>query len=73
VVDDREVVTRVARDSKDEGKPDVFETYETTGGVTQLVRREEDLNRDGRVDVVSVYEKGRLVQRAISDEALAPL
>jgi hypothetical protein len=41
--------------------------------VTQLVRREEDLNRDGRVDVVSVYEKGRLVQRAISDEALAPL
>jgi hypothetical protein len=73
VVDDREVVTRVARDSKDEGKADVFESYETSGGVTQLVRREEDLNRDGRVDVVSVYEKGRLVQRAISDEALAPL
>lgn len=73
VVDGREVVSRVRRDSRDEGKPDVVETYETRGGETRLVRREEDLNRDGRVDVVSVFEKGRLVQRAISDEALAPL
>jgi hypothetical protein len=74
VVDGNEVVARVARDSRDEGKPDVFESYETEGGETRLVRREEDLNRDGKVDVVSVYDhKGRLVQRAISDDALAPL
>jgi hypothetical protein len=37
------------------------------------VRKEEDLNGDGTPDVVSVYEQGRLVQRAISDEALSPL
>jgi hypothetical protein len=74
VVDGQEVVAKIARDSHDEGKPDVFETYETQGGETRLVRREEDLNRDGKVDVVSVYDrKGRLVQRAISDDALAPL
>jgi hypothetical protein len=74
VVDGEEVVARVARDSKDQGKPDVFETYETHDGETRLVRREEDLNRDGKVDVVAVYDqKGRLVQRAVSDDALAPL
>jgi len=73
VVDGREVVTRVRRDTRDEGKADVVEIYETSGGETRLARREEDLNRDGRVDVVSVFDKGRLVQRAISDEALAPL
>ena len=74
VVDGVEVVTRIARDSRDEGRPDVFETYETHNGETRLVRREEDPNRDGKVDVVSVYdERGRLVQRAISDDALAPL
>jgi len=63
----------VERDTQDAGKPDVFESFETNDGETRIVRREEDLNRDGKPDVVSVYEKGRLVQRAISDEALAPL
>ncbi|MDJ0853259.1 MAG: hypothetical protein QNK04_33250 [Myxococcota bacterium] len=73
VVEGKEVVATVERDSRDRGKPDVFETYETRGGETRLVRREEDVNGDGSIDVISVYEDGKLVQRAISDEALSPL
>jgi hypothetical protein len=72
-VDGREVVVRIERDSRARGKPDVFETYETVGGETRIARREEDLNGDGTIDVVSTYEGGKLVQRAISDEALSPL
>jgi hypothetical protein len=73
VVGGREVVTRIERDTRDRGKPDVFETYETTNGETRIARKEEDVNGDGSIDVVSTYENGKLVQRAISDEALSPL
>lgn len=73
VVDEREVVARIEHDTHDQGKPNVFETYETLGDRTLLSRKEEDLDGDGSVDVVSTYENGRLVQRAISDEALSPL
>lgn len=73
VVDGQEVVSRVERDSRDHGKADIFETYATRDGNSQLTRREEDINGDGTIDVVSVYEQGKLVQRAISDEALSPL
>jgi hypothetical protein len=72
-VDGREVVVRVERDSRARGKPDVFETYETVGGETRIARREEDLDGDGSIDIVSTYQGGKLVQRAISDEALSPL
>jgi len=73
VVDGQEVVAKIDRDSRDSGKPDVFETYHTINGETRLVRREEDVNGDGKIDVVSIFEDGKLVQRAISDEALSPL
>ena len=73
VVDGREVIASVERDSRDQGKPNVFETYETKADKTVLARKEEDLDGDGSIDVVSTYEDGRLVQRAISDEALSPL
>jgi hypothetical protein len=69
----REVVQRIERDSRDSGRADVIEIYETVDGETRLARREEDLNADGNIDVVSTYEDGKLVQRAISDEALSPL
>lgn len=69
----REVVERIERDSRDSGRPDLIEIYETVDGETRLARREEDLNGDGSIDVVSTYEDGKLVQRAISDEALSPL
>jgi hypothetical protein len=68
-----EVVVKVERDSKGDGKPDVFETYEQQGGKTNLVRREEDVNQDGTSDIVSIYDKGKLVKREISDPALTPL
>ena len=73
VVEGREVVATIERDSRDRGKPDVFETYETRDGETRLSRREEDVDGDGSIDVISIYEDGKLVQRAISDEALSPL
>ena len=73
VVDGHEVVARVERDSRDRGKPNIVEIYETRGAETRLARKEEDMDGDGTVDVVSTYEGGRLVQRAISDEALSPL
>jgi hypothetical protein len=73
VVEGREVVASIERDSRDRGKPDVFETYETREGQTRISRKEEDINGDGKIDIVSTYENGKLVQRAISDEALSPL
>ena len=73
VIDGAEVVSRIERDSRDQGKADVFESYETRGGQTRLAKKEEDVNGDGSVDVISVYQDGKLVQRAISDEALSPL
>jgi hypothetical protein len=73
VIDQREVVVRIEQDTRDMGKPDVFETYETHANQTWLSRKEEDIDGDGSIDVVSTYEEGRLVQRAISDEALSPL
>jgi len=73
VIDGREVISRIERDSHDRGKPNILEIYETEGDSTRLARKEEDLDGDGSIDVVSTYEGGRLVQRAISDEALSPL
>jgi hypothetical protein len=31
------------------------------------------MNGDGKVDVTSIYERGKLVRREISDPALMPL
>jgi hypothetical protein len=68
-----EVVVRVERDTKGDGKPDVFEDFEQQGGKTVLTRREEDLNQDGNADVISTYEKGKLLKREINDPSLMPL
>jgi hypothetical protein len=73
VIDGREVITQIERDSRDRGTPNIVEIYETQGDSTRLARKEEDLDGDGNVDIVSTYEDGRLLQRAISDEALSPL
>lgn len=73
VYEGREVIARIERDSRDRGKPNIVEIYETRGSATRLSRKEEDLDGDGSADIVSTYENGRLVQRAISDEALSPL
>jgi hypothetical protein len=68
-----EVVVRVERDAKGDGKPDVFESFEQQDGKTVLVRREEDLDQDGTADVISIYDKGKLVKREITDPSLTPL
>ena len=73
VVDDRDVVAKVERDTRDHGEPNLIEIYSTRNGRTTLSRRQEDLDGDGQADVVSIYENGRLVRKAISDEALSPL
>ena len=38
-----------------------------------LVKREEDKNGDGNVDVTSIYKDGKLVKREITDPSLVPL
>ncbi len=68
-----EVVVRVERDAKGDGRPDVFESFEQQDGKTVLVRREEDVNQDGSADVISIYDKGKLVKREITDPSLTPL
>jgi len=73
VVNGDEVVARVERDTKGGGKPDVFETYDTQSGKAVLSKREEDVNGDGTIDVTSIYEKGKLVRREITDPSLVPL
>jgi hypothetical protein len=66
-------VVRIERDTKEDGRPDTFETFERQDGKTVLVRREEDVNADGTIDVTSIYEHGKLVRREIADPALVPL
>ena len=73
VVGDEEIIARIERDKEGTGTPNVFETYEPADGKPQLARREEDVNGDGQIDIISVYENGRLVRREVSDPALMPL
>jgi len=68
-----EVVTRIERDKAGRGKADVVETFGQQGGKTVLVKREEDVNGDGKVDVTSSYENGKLKSREVADPALVPL
>jgi hypothetical protein len=35
-----------------------------------IVRKEEDSNGDGSVDVTSFYEKGKLVRKEVSDSSV---
>ena len=73
VVGDKEIMSRVERDTDGDGTRDVFETYEAAKGRPQLTKREEDKDGDGEVDVTSIYENGKLVRREIADPDLVPL
>jgi len=68
-----EVVSRIERDAKGKGKPDTFETFAQQNGKTVIVKREEDTNGDGKIDITSYYENGKLVRREVADPALTPL
>jgi hypothetical protein len=67
----RERVARVERDTRGLGFADTFEIFEAREGGNALVRREEDLDGDGEIDVVSFYEGGKLRRRQIRGEAVA--
>jgi hypothetical protein len=74
VVEGKEVVSRIERDTNADGNRDVFETYKATSrGQPELAKREEDKDGDGKADVTSIYENGRLIRREISDPNLVPL
>ncbi len=68
-----EKVGRIERDTKGGGFADTFEIFESQNGETLLARREQDLNGDGEIDVVSFYVGGKLVRRQIRDSDLVPL
>ena len=61
------VVRSEARDSNGDGVLDRFEEFNAAGQVTL---REEDLDGDGRVDVRSRYEDGRLTSREVENPEL---
>jgi len=68
-----EVVVRIERASHGAGPPDIFETFDTTSGKSVLAKREEDNDGDGSIDVTSLYEDGKLVQREVTDSEAKPL
>ena len=52
-----------------DGLLDRFDDFDSEGRVQA---RREDLNGDRRIDVRSVYERGKLVLREFADPAFAP-
>jgi antitoxin component YwqK of YwqJK toxin-antitoxin module len=59
---------RTEKDKNQDGKPDVFEYFDTSDpNKVVLVKREEDTNGDGVVDITSYYEKGKLVRKEVND------
>ena len=48
-----EHVSRIERDRRGQGFADTIEIFTTSDGSSVLVRREEDLNGDGEIDVVT--------------------
>ena len=68
-----ERVGQIERDTTGGGFADTFEIFEHQGGKTVLLRREQDLNGDGEIDVVSFYVGGKLKRRQIRDADLLPL
>jgi hypothetical protein len=68
-----EQVVRIERDRHGRGYPDTFEIFETQDGQTVLLRREEDTNGDGQIDVVSFYVGGKLRRRQLLDPGTASM
>ncbi len=63
--DDSGHVTKISRDTAGQGAFNLFAYYEPQTG--KVLREEEDLNGDKTVDVISYFEKGRLVRREFFD------
>lgn len=58
-------VTKISRDTGGLGTFNLYAYYEPETG--KMLREEEDLNGDTTIDVISYYEKGRLVRREFFD------
>jgi antitoxin component YwqK of YwqJK toxin-antitoxin module len=58
-------MTKVSQDPGKRGVLTLFAYYQPETG--KLLREEEDLNGDERIDVVSYYERGRLARREFFD------
>ncbi|MFQ5656988.1 MAG: hypothetical protein ACE5G5_05560 [Candidatus Methylomirabilales bacterium] len=58
-------ITKVSRVPSDKGDSTVVQHFEPETG--DVLREEEDLNGDKTIDVISYYEKGRLVRREFFD------
>lgn len=65
LVDGRETVVHIETDKSGRGFADTFESFEANAGKAVLARREEDLDGDGEIDIVSIYKLGKLVRREI--------
>jgi hypothetical protein len=65
LVDGREAVTRIELDESGRGFADTFESFEANNGKSTIARREEDLDGDGEIDIVSIYRHGKLIRREI--------
>jgi len=72
VVDGQELVAKVESDTTGDGKRNLIETYVAAANKAVLAKREEDKTGDGTMDITSIYEKGRLVRREVSDPSLIP-
>ncbi len=73
LADGLETVTHIESDRTGRGFADTFESFETRGGKAILARREEDLDGDGSIDMVSIYRAGKLVRREILKPEVVPL
>lgn len=73
VVDGLETVTHIESDKTGRGFADTYETFEAQEGRAILARREEDLDGDGKIDLISIYRTGKLVRREILKPEVVPL
>ena len=64
---------QISQDELGQGTVTIVEVFDTSSGEAVISRKNEDVNGDGQIDVVSFYEDGRLVRREISDPALVEL
>ena len=67
------MVSRIERDESGRGIPTVFEVYAVVDGRAVLVRRDEDVNGDGKIDDTLSYEGGEPARREVSGKVLSPL
>jgi hypothetical protein len=68
-----ETISQIDIDRAGRGFADTFETFEARQGKAMLARRDQDLDGDGKIDLVSIYREGKLVRRNILKPEVVPL